>query len=135
MKNTAMKQLILLLMISVFTITQAQKKENSIVGKWKGTDSRTENGGIEFMSDGSAKIMMMGQALPVNEYKVNKSKDPIWITLLIKRNGQAMTLYGLMKFIDANTIKWEVFPMAQKQPSAFSENAADTSVILKRQKA
>lgn len=134
MKSTITRKILILLMIGTFSIVQAQQKSNSIIGKWKGTDERTEKGGIEFLKDGTAKIVMMGQPFPVNEYKVDSSKNPIWITLIVKRNGQTMTLYGLIKFIDSDTIKWEVFPMAQKQPIAFSENATDTSVILKRQK-
>jgi hypothetical protein len=133
MKNTALKRILLLLMIGAFTMVQAQEKQNSIIGKWKGTDARTEKGAIEFLKDGTAKVMMMGQQLPINEYKVDTTKNPMPISLLVKRGGQEMTLYGLMKFIDADTVKWEVFPMAQKQPTEFSTNAADTSAILKRE--
>jgi hypothetical protein len=133
MKNTAVKNLLILLLIGSFSMLHAQKKENSILGKWKGTDARTEKGGIEFLRDGTAKVMFMGQPLPINQYKVDSSKDPMPISLMVKRGGQEMTIYGLMKFIDKDTIKWEVFPMAQKQPTAFSDNAADTSVILKRE--
>lgn len=122
------------MMFLVFSTINAQSKSKSLLGKWQGTDERSQSGAIEFLADGTAKVMIMGMQIPINEYKADDSKDPIQIMLTVKRNGQTMHLYGLMKFVDADTIKWEVFPMAQQQPATFSENSKDTSVILKRQK-
>jgi len=69
-----------------------------------------------------------------SDYKVNYDKDPIAINLVAKPNGKTIIMFGLIKFIDNDTIKWEVFPMADKQPNKFSNNSMNTSVILKRSK-
>ena len=76
---------------------------------------------------------MYGKEMPF-DYKVNYEKDPVNISLIAKPKGKTLTMYGLIKFIDADTIKWELFPMVDKQPSVFSKNAVGTSITLKRNK-
>ena len=134
MKSVSIKRAAILIMLLIFTAINAQNKSKSLLGKWQGTDERSQGGAIEFLPDSKAKVMVMGMQIPIDEYKMDDSKDPIQMMLIVKRNGQTMNLYGLIKFIDNDTIKWEVFPMAQQQPIAFSDNAKDTSVVLKRQK-
>ena len=126
------KLLILMILFSIHSVN-AQQKNNSIIGKWIGTDERSETGGIEFSNNNTAKLLMMGKEMPITEYKVDYSKNPIWVDLIVKKNGQTMTLFGLIEFIDPNTIRWEVFPMANKRPITFSGKSETTSIILKRQ--
>lgn len=128
------KKLILLLIICAFNFINAQEKTNSIIGKWIGVDERNESGVIEFLDNGKAKLSVMGREMPAGEYKTDFSKNPIWINITIKNKGKSMILYGLAKFIDKDTIKWEVFPMLDKQPKDFSKNSINTIVILKRSK-
>ena len=80
------------------------------------------------------KVILTFSIMPQCDYKVNYDKDPIAINLVAKPNGKTIIMFGLIKFIDSNTIKWEVFPMADKQPNKFSNNSMNTSVILKRSK-
>jgi len=134
MKPVSIKRAAILIMLLAFTAINAQNKSKSLLGKWQGTDERSQGGAIEFLPDSKATVMVMGMQIRIDEYKMDDSKDPIQMQLIVKRNGQTMNLFGLIKFIDTDTIKWEVFPMAQQQPTAFSENAKDTSVVLKRQK-
>jgi len=134
MKSVSIKNAAILILLLAFTAINAQNKGKSLLGKWQGTDERSQAGAIEFLADGKAKLMVMGMQILIDEYKMDDSRDPIQMLLVVKRNGQAINLYGLIKFIDNDTIKWEVFPMAQQQPTAFSDNAKDTSAILKRQK-
>lgn len=126
------KLLILMILFSIHSVN-AQQKNNSIIGKWIGTDESNETGGIEFSNNKTAKLLMMGKEMPITEYKVDYSKNPIWVDLIVKRNGQTMTLFVLIEFIDPNTIRWEVFPMANKRPITFSGKSETTSIILKRQ--
>ena len=128
------KQLIIFTVLLTFNLLSAQNKENSIIGKWIGTDERNQTAGIEFVENGKAKLLMFGKEMPQCEYKVNYDKDPIAINLVAKPNGKTMIMYGLIKFIDADTIKWEMFPMTEIQPNKFSNNSMNTSVILKRSK-
>lgn len=128
-----MKKLLILIILFSLQSINAQQKANSIIGKWIGTDERSETGGIEFSNNKTAKLLMMGKEMPITEYKVDYSKNPIWIDFIIKRNRQTMTLFGLLEFLDSNTIKWEVFPMADKRPISFSGKSGNTAIILKRQ--
>lgn len=121
-----------MILFSIHSVN-AQQKNNSIIGKWIGTDESNETGGIEFSNNKTAKLLMMGKEMPITEYKVDYSKNPIWVDLIVKRNGQTMTLFVLIEFIDPNTIRWEVFPMANKRPITFSGKSETTSIILKRQ--
>ena len=128
------KKLIIFTVLLTFNLLSAQNKGNSIIGKWIGTDESNQTAGIEFVEIGKAKLLIYGKEMPQCDYKVNYDKDPIAINLVAKPNGKTIIMFGLIKFIDSNTIKWEVFPMADKQPNKFSNNSMNTSVILKRSK-
>lgn len=128
------KQFIIITLFLTFNILSAQNKANSIIGKWIGTDEKNMTAGIEFIENGKARLLMFGKEMPQCDYTVNYDKDPIAINLIAKPNGKTIIMYGLIKFIDSETIKWEVFPAAEKQPTKFSNNSVGTSVILKRSK-
>ena len=120
-------------MLFAFNLLNAQTKENTIVGKWIGTDERKQTAGIEFLQNNKAKLLLYGQEMPF-DYQVNYEKDPISIILTAKPKDKILTMYGLIKFINADTMKWELFPTADKQPNAFTKNSVGTSVVLKRNK-
>jgi hypothetical protein len=129
-----MRYFVILLLICFSSYSFGQQNDKSVVGKWIGTDEKNQTGGIQFLNDGTAKLLMMGQEMPISKYKVDYSKDPIWIDLIVTNNSQTRTLYGLIAFIDSTTIKWEVFPMANNsRPVKFSEKTIDTAIILKKQ--
>ena len=120
-------------MLFAFNLVSSQTKGNTIIGKWIGTDEKNQTAGVEFLQNGKAKLLFYGQEMPF-DYKVNYEKDPISIVLTAKPKDKVLTMYGLIKFINADTMKWELFPMTDKQPNAFSKNPVGTSVILKRNK-
>jgi hypothetical protein len=126
------KQIIFFTFLFAFNLLSAQNKENTITGKWIGTDETNQTRGIEFSADGKARLLMFGEELPQCDYKANYQTDPIEISLIVKRNGKEIVAYGLIKFIDTNTIKWEMFPMVKKQPKTFSEGSTGMSIELKR---
>ena len=128
------KQFIIFITLLAVNLLSAQNKGNTIIGKWIGTDERNETAGIEFIENGKGKLLMYGKEIPF-DYKVNSENSPIKISLITKPKGKTLTMYGLIKFVDAETIKWELFPMAEKQPSVFSKDSVGTSIILKRTKA
>ena len=125
------KQITILLLI-VSSHGYSQQKGNTIVGKWLGSDEKNHTGGIEFRKDGKVKLSVMGNELPDADYEVDYTKKPIVTKITAHANGKTLVLYGLVQFKDANTIKWEVFPMAEKQPTAFSKTTTNTVVVLKR---
>lgn len=128
------KKLIIFALLLTFNILSAQNKGYSIIGKWIATDEKKITGGIEFISNGKARLLMLGKEMPQCDYKIDYEKDPISIKLITKQNGETRIMYSLIKFIDKETIKWEIFPAAEKQPTEFSNNSVHTSVILIKSK-
>ena len=133
-KQIYMRPFIVLILIFCSSLVFGQQKSNSIIGKWAGTDDKNQMGGIEFLADGTAKLFIQKQEMPIAEFKVDYSKDPIWVDLITRNNDQTQVLMGLIAFIDSTTIKWEIFPMskADDRPTKFT-GKTDTSVILKKE--
>lgn len=118
------KLLLVFVLFSLFSVS-AQNKENSLIGKWTGK----ETGIVEFFDNKTARLSMMGKVIPIDEYKIDNSKNPIWADFIIKSSGQTMTFFAIIEFIDSNTIKWELFPMGSERNTTFSNK----SIILKKQ--
>lgn len=121
-----MKKLVLLFILFSLHSVKAQEN-NSIIGKWVDADKKTSV--VDFFENKTANLSMMGKVIPINEYKTDNSKNPIWVDFTIKIGSQSITLFGLAEFIDANTIKWEVFPMGAERQTAFTGKNS----ILKKQ--
>jgi len=128
------KQIIIFTMLFALNFLHAQGKANTIIGKWMATENG-QTAGIEFLKNGKAKLLTSGKETQTCDYTADYKKAPIPVSLIIERkDGKKMTIYGLIKFITPNSIKWEIFPMAETQPKAFSEGATGKSVVLKRVK-
>lgn len=64
-------------MIFAFNFLNAQNKENTIIGKWIGTDETNKTAGIEFIDNGKAKLLMFDKEMPPCNYEVDYQKDPM----------------------------------------------------------
>lgn len=128
------KQIIIFTMLFALNFLNAQDKANTIIGKWMATENG-QTAGIEFLKSGKANLLTSGKVMQTCDYTVNYKKAPAAVSLIIDRkDGKKMTIYGLIKFINPNSIKWEIFPMAETQPKVFSEGSTGKSVVLKRVK-
>lgn len=126
-----MKKLVLLFLLFSLHVVQAQQNDKSLIGKWIGEDKKKVVV-VEFSENKTGTLLMMGTPIPV-EYKVDYTKNPIWIDFTIKNMGQIMTLFGLVEFIDPKTIKWEVFPMGSERQTAFTlKKDSSTTILTKR---
>ena len=126
-----MKKLVLLFLLFSLHAVQAQQNDKSLLGKWIGED-KSKVVVVEFTENKTATLLMMGSPIPV-EYKADYSKNPIWVDFTIKNMGQTMNLFGLVEFIDAKTIKWEVFPMGAERQTAFTLKKDSSTTILTKQ--
>lgn len=126
------KLLILIILFSIHTVN-AQQNKNSLIGKWIGVSWENVSGGIEFSINKTAKLLIKDKELSVKEYKIDYSKNPIWVDLIVEKNGQTFTLFGLAEFVDAKTIKWEIFPTRNKRLSFTGTGKYYNTVILKKQ--
>ena len=128
-----MKKILLLFIFFSLHFVNAQQNKNSLIGKWIGVSGENVTGGIEFSINKTAKLLIKDKELSVKEYEVDYSKNPIWVDLIVEKNGQTFTLFGLAEFVDAKTIKWEIFPTRNKRISFTGTDKYYNTVILKKQ--
>jgi uncharacterized protein (TIGR03067 family) len=128
-----MKALLIFLCLSLQIINSAAQY-NKVDGKWTGTDETGDSAVLTF----SGKTLIMeyeGEQASPCDYKIDYTKDPIWIDLIMKNEDQNEVIPALIKFIDDNTIKLEVFPFASSRPVKFSSESNElneNTIILKR---
>ncbi len=127
------KYIILFLFIlfssSIFAQQQTQK---DLLGEWKTTIEKNDQAKLTFLANSKLILFTEGQSSPVFNYTADFTKDPILFNLVVKKpNGKTMIWKCVLKFLDKNTIKWQVFPMGGN-PTNFDENSPGTIGILKR---
>lgn len=128
-----MRGLLILLSLS-FQIIIVTAQDNKIDGKWTGIDDKGDSAIITFSSNTMIMEFEGDKASPC-DYKIDYTKDPIWIDLIMKNENQEEAIPALVKFLDANTIKWELFPFASSRPTKFSSESNEineTTIILIR---
>jgi len=102
-----------------------------LVGKWQGTDEKNEKGSLRFIDSSKIAVSMMsGPELEMN-YKIDFSKDPMWLDLYRKDAPTQIMLKGLIRLNSKNELKWQVFPDG-KRPADFMIDRSGTSLILQR---
>lgn len=140
-----MKKLNVLFIILAFTLS-AFAQTRTIVGKWAAFSwSEKENVNaktieyMEFFKDFTVVIGNEQYNLSPNTYKLNIDQKPQWIDITSVDNfNNKATLFGLMEWIDINTIKFEIFDNnTASHPIRFSNNsfknkAADSLFVLRR---
>ena len=130
-----MKRVLLFLCFSLqIIIVSAQ--ENKIDGKWTGIDDHGDSAIIVF-SGSSAYMEFQGEKGSPFDYKIDYSKNPIYMDLIMKNEDEEEIIPALLKFLDSNTIKWELFPYATSRPIKFSSESNEineTTMILTRVK-
>ena len=117
-----------------FQIIIISAQDNKVDGKWTGIDEKGDLAVLTFSSNTVVMEFEGEQASPF-DYKIDYTKDPIWIDLIMKNENQKEIIPALIKFLDSNTIKWEVFPFTSSRPIKFSSESNEineTTIILKR---
>jgi hypothetical protein len=134
LKKIEMKKVLLSIVISVVYVIACQCQVNTLIGNWTGKDENRNTGSIVFYDDGTAKLTIRGQVIASGEYRIDDSKDPIWLDFIIKRDEKEKIIHCLMQFVDRDEIRVEVFPNAHNsRPENFSGNNQGSSIILKKQ--
>ena len=117
-----------------FQVIIVSAQENSIEGKWTGIDDKGESAIITFYSN-TATMEFGGEKASPFDYEIDYTKDPIRINLIMKNEKQQVVIPALVKFLDSNKIKWEVFPYATTTPLNFSSESNEineTTIVLTR---
>ena len=120
---------LVLLSITVFAQRHTEK---DLIGKWEGTDTRSQLGGLFFLKGSKLILTMGGTYSPAMTYTADFKSNPIKIDLLMTNvNGIQTTMKGLLQFVDKNTIKFQIFPNNQRTVN-FDPKSSQNLVVLKR---
>jgi hypothetical protein len=104
-----------------------------LLGKWEGTDEKSQTGALEFLDSSRMAMSMMGSAPRSLMYSIDFAKNPAAMDLYRDASKKGMALKCLIQLIDANTLKWQVFPGGDR-PDKFDEDSPGTLIVLKRKK-
>jgi hypothetical protein len=130
-----MKRLLIFTFL-IFHVIIASAQENRIDGKWTGIDEKGDSAVITFKFN-TTIMEFGGEVASTFDYKIDYTKDPIWMELIFKNENQKEVINALVRFIDADKIKWELFPYATSIPIKFtseSNETNETTMILTRVK-
>jgi hypothetical protein len=103
----------------------------TIIGRWEGIDSTNQIGNIEFLDSLHLRLSIPGQGTFVSEYSFDTTKNPIWFDIILKNGDKKAILKGLVKFLDNNTLKWQIF-LDGERTNSFQDETFDNTIILKK---
>lgn len=133
MKLRAIFPITLTLILSLSTFHASAQINDRFDGKWENNDSLKLISYLSFIDSSGVYLALPGQGTIECIYKTDTSKDPIWFDLFIKSAGDDKVIKGLIKFIDENTMKWELF-WGSDRPADFTNETKENTVILKRKR-
>jgi hypothetical protein len=119
---------LLLIQSSVSAQNSVTKK---LIGKWEAQDAAKEVGSFEFLDSVNIIMTIPDQPVPPGTYTIDTTKNPMWLDIKIPGGP---TLKNLVKFVDANTLKWQAF-FDGKRPATFVKETNDNTILLKRKSA
>lgn len=105
-----------------------QRTVSDLAGRWESEDGTT--GSMEFIEGNKVVVSISGMQVPAASYSIDFSQDPIWFDVFVSP-GKAVK--GLLKFIDDDTMKWQLF-LDGDRPLDFSDNGPVAPIVLKRKK-
>lgn len=121
----------LLLLLVQSSITAQSSITKKLIGKWEATDAAKEVGSFEFLDSVNIIMTIPDQSVPPGTYTIDTTKNPMWLDITIPGGP---TLKNLVKLVDANTLKWQVF-FDGKRPASFVKETTENTIILKRKSA
>lgn len=127
------KAILTILFTSCFllSITAQSKTTDKLIGKWEGIDNKKEIGSLHFIDSVHIALSIPDQEVPPGTYRIDAAKNPAWFDITIGSGQGAVTLKGLLAFIDEQTIKWQIFKDG-KRPDKFVAETEDNTIILKK---
>lgn len=76
---------------------------------------------IEFKQDNTAVMFQIEKVSPTFAFTVDYSKKPLWLDMIIVKDGVEAKLFGLVEFLETDKAKIELFYGNFKdRPTSFS---------------
>jgi len=120
--------LVVAAMLFFVQAARAQRTITDLAGRWESADGNA--GTIEFLDGGKVQGNINGLQVPPTSYTIDFGRSPIWFNVMIT---PANTVYGLLEFIDDDTVKYQLF-LGGHFSYDFTTSDADPIIILKRKK-
>src|SRR5579872_7137617 len=126
MKNLFFLAVLLVSSFSFHPLTAQQHTISDLAGRWESEDGTSGN--VEFIEGSKVVVSLSGLQVPAANYSIDFSKDPIWFDVFI---SPTRAVKGLLKFVDDNTIKWQIF-LEGDRPLDFTDSNPIAPIVLKR---
>ena len=127
-------KIIIAALLSLFAILPAAAQNNitsKLIGKWEATDSQKVTGRLNFLDSINIFVNIPDHPMPPGTYTIDPTKTPMWFDITIKQGNKIAILKGLLKLINDNTLKWQIFQDG-KRPDKFIKENSDNTIILKK---
>jgi hypothetical protein len=106
----------------ILTLGACSGPSSKLVGEWKGNDNRGKKNVVIFKNDNIAEwisenTILGGEHFEIEgekaelKYEVDYSKDPIWLDLVIYRNGiplEDKRIKGIVRFPSDTRMEWRI---------------------------
>jgi len=103
---------------------------HNLIGQWEIVGTKDDKGRLEILDSSTILISYGGEKKPLNSFKIDFSKTPIWFDFSVKDTGDVTTVKSIMELISDDLIKWQVF-MNEERLEYFSAEKGEL-FFLKR---
>ena len=103
---------------------------NKLIGKWEAKDGDGITGSINFIDSIHVTVKIPNQVYPPGEYVVDTTKYPIWLDMTFKQGKSVLTMKGILKLINDNTLKCQISEAERSE--TFNKVKTDNVIVLKR---
>lgn len=121
---------ILLFFVTTNTFSQVYSTQN-LIGNWEGTDTKNSTGKLTFTDSANIIVYVPAQGTFNAKYTIDASTSPMLFDIIISGEASSVTVKGLLKFLDSNTIKWQTF-FGKERPNDFIDSRSDDIIVLTR---
>lgn len=90
----------------LFFISHLSFGQTNIIGFWKGKGKDNTNMSLNFINTNTV-IFTLGKVSQKLNYKIDYTKTPIWLDLIIIDGKNMLPMEGIIEFVDKNVIKWQ----------------------------
>lgn len=109
------------LIIILFFFNRGYSQEQKLYGEWQNDQKDSDITSIEFKQDNTAVMFQVEKVSPTFVFTVDYSKKPLWLDMIIEKDGLQAKLFGLVEFIEKDKVKIELFyGNVKDRPTLFS---------------
>ena len=131
---------VILLALVLLSLSCTRKPEQSLIGKWKGTDSGGKTASLIFNSDHTFKMVLGNMVVDgamfggKAEWRADMSRDPMTLDfIIIASSGDQSVLPIIFRFVTDSKIQIRMSKDMQSRPTGFSVDDTENQLVLVKQ--